>query len=122
MSVRPSQTGGTVTSLEIARAPALQALHEAVMRATTPLFTHDATPEMFVGPEPVTESTLGWVNDYPSAASFERFWPHVTLGMGTLPEGLPLPARSRASRLALCHLGPHCTCRRILIETALQDR
>jgi hypothetical protein len=122
LHVRSSQIGDTVTSLEIARTTALRALHEAVMRATAPLFTHNATPAMFVEPSSVTESTLGWVNEYPAAATFDRFWPHVTLGMGTLPEGLPLPARSRASRLALCHLGSHCTCRRILIETALEDR
>jgi 2'-5' RNA ligase len=122
LSVRSSRTGGTVTSLDLARDPALQALHEAVLRAMAPLLTRDATREMFVDPTSVTESTLDWVNEYRTAASSDRFWPHVTLGMGTLPDGLPLPERGRASRLALCHLGSHCTCRRILIETVLRDR
>ncbi|MEW6684236.1 MAG: 2'-5' RNA ligase family protein [Nitrospirota bacterium] len=122
VSVRSSQTGETVSSLEIARNPALQALHEAVMRATAPWFTHHATPEMFVDPASVTASTLGWVNEYPASASFDRFWPHITLGVGTVPEGVPLPAPGQAPRLALCHLGPRCTCRRIVFEVSLQDR
>lgn len=122
VSVRSSRPGEAVSSLEIARGPALQTLHEAVMRAVARFFTHEAAPAMFVDPTSVTASTLGWVNDYQVAASFDRYWPHITLGVGRLPEGLWLPARSQASRLALCHLGPHCTCRRILFETSLQNR
>lgn len=122
VSVRSSRTGELVSSLDLDASPALQALHEAVIHATAPLVTRQAAPEMFVDPTAVTASTLGWVNEYRTAASFGRFWPHITLGMGTLPEDLLLPAPTRTSRLALCHLGAHCTCRRILFETALQGR
>lgn len=120
--VRQSQSGYVVASAELERTAALQALHEAVMRAVEPYLTRDATPDMFIEPDSISSSTIRWVNEYATAASFTRFWPHLTLGAGTLPDGLPLPMRSRASRLAICHLGPHCTCRRILAETALRDR
>ncbi len=119
---RQSSTGYVVTSVELERTSPLQALHERVMRAMEPYVIGDATPEMFVDPAAVTPSTVGWVREYAAVASFDRFWPHMTLGMGTLPDGLPLPARGPASRLALCHLGPHCTCRRIVTETTLRDR
>jgi len=121
LSERLSQTGERVSRLNIGRDLALQALHEVVMRDTAPFLSHEATPDMFADPTSVSASTVGWVNEYPSA-SFGRFWPHVTLGIGTLPEEVALPAPSMASRLALCHLGAHCTCRRILFETDLRYR
>ncbi len=117
--VRQSQTGYVVASVELARTTTLQLLHEAVMRGVNPLLRHDAAPEMFVDPNAIPPSTLRWVNEYASGASFERFWPHITLGMGALPADAPLPAPGPASRLALCQLGPHCACRRILVEAAL---
>jgi hypothetical protein len=119
---RHSQTGYVVTSVELARTPALKSLHEAVMGTMASYPGRDAAPEMFVDPRAVPPSTLQWVNEYASGASFDRFWPHITLGMGALPTDARLPAASRASYLALCQLGPHCTCRRVLAETALQTR
>jgi 2'-5' RNA ligase len=118
--VRQSQTGYLVASVELARTTVLQTLHEAVMRGVAPLVSRDATPEMFVEPQTIPPSTLRWVSEYASSASFERFWPHITLGMGALPEDAILPAPARAERLALCQLGPHCTCRRVLAETSLR--
>lgn len=118
--VRQSQTGYLVASVELARTPALQALHEAVMRAVEPLRGRDAAPEMFVDPHAIPASTLRWVTEYASGASFERFWPHITLGMGALPDDATVPAPGPASRLALCQLGPHCTCRRVLFTASLR--
>jgi 2'-5' RNA ligase len=115
-----SPVDATVTSLECVRTPALQALHEAVMRATSGRFRHEAAPQMFIQPASVTDRTLRWVNEYATSASFDRFWPHITLGMGTVPAETRVPKGGTASRLALCHLGPHCTCRGVLFETSLR--
>lgn len=117
--VRSSQTGSVVTSVELERTHALYALHDAVMRAVEPFFTGEARPEMFVAPDSLAPSTLRWVSEYAAAASFARFWPHVTLGMGALPDGAALPAGGPSSRVALCHLGPHGTCRHVLFDTSL---
>jgi hypothetical protein len=118
--VRQSQTGYVVSSVELARTTTLQALHEAVMRAVEPSVSDDAAADMFIDPHGIPLSTIRWVNEYPATASFERFWPHITLGMGAPPADAALPAPSLASRLALCQLGPHCTCRRVLFETGLR--
>lgn len=120
--VRQSQTGYVVASVELARTTTLQLLHEAVMRGIERFVSREATPEMFVDPHAIPPSTLRWVNEYATGASFERFWPHITLGMGALPEDAIRPASGLASRLALCQLGPHCTCRRVLAETSLRPR
>ena len=44
--------------------------------------------------------------------------PHITPGFGDLPEPIPidLPVRSEATRVAICHLGNHCTCRRVIAQ------
>lgn len=120
--VRLSQTGYVVASLELARTAPLQSLHESLMRGVEPFVSRDARPEMFVAPESISSSTIRWVNECGSAASFDRFWPHITLGMGEVPAGATLPASGRSSRLALCQLGPHCTCRRVLVDASLQNR
>jgi 2'-5' RNA ligase len=120
--VRQSQTGYLVASVELVRTAPLQAFHESVMRTMEPYAGREAAPEMFVDPHAIPASTLRWVNEYASGASFERFWPHITLGMGALPEDAVVPVPGLASRLALCRLGPHCTCRRLLAEALLRTR
>ncbi len=111
--------GKSVSTLRLETTPLLQLLHETVMNRVLPLMTHDALPEWFAPPFPIEPGAVDWVNRYPEEASFERFSPHMTLGLGRLEEAVSLPARCRSSRLALCHLGNHCTCRRILIDLPL---
>jgi hypothetical protein len=63
---------------------------------------------------------LAWIKSYPEKSSFERFSPHITIGYGEIndysfpPQGVLRTMKFAVSRLALCHLGNHCTCRRIL--------
>jgi 2'-5' RNA ligase len=118
--VRTSQNGLVVASMELARTATLQALHEAVVRAVEPLVSYEVSADMFIEPNAIPLSTIRWVNEYVATASFERFWPHITLGMGTRPIDAALPVPALTSRLALCQLGPHGTCRRIVFETSLR--
>lgn len=119
LHARTSRSGEWISSLDIAPSPDLRSLHELVMERAAPYFARDAEPDMFVDPPSITESTVWWVSHYHTASSFDRFWPHITLGIGTLPEGTPWPTRGAASKLALCHLGHRCTCQAILFETPL---
>ena len=48
----------------------------------------------------------------------ENCLPHITIGYGELSHFL-FPEEFTASKLALCHLGNHCTCRRVLASFAL---
>lgn len=120
MQAGPIATGETVSTWEIDPTAALQSLHEAVFNRLSPLLTHDATAEDFIDFPNAAQTSVDWVNRYPEAAAFEHFSPHITLGVGKLEPNRSFPARGIASRLALCHLGNYCTCRRILFETALR--
>ena len=111
--VGATSVGGQISLLELKRTESLQLLHEEVMRSLSPYLSYDVTAEMLLSVPPVAESTLLWIRDYPEKSSFERFFPHITLGYGQLCD-FRFPPRFAAPRLALCHLGNHCTCRRIL--------
>ncbi len=113
-----SSQGEKISSLHIEENDALQQLHEQIMRDCFPLLTSDASKEMFCTTE-VNDSSVEWVRNYKDKASFENFWPHITLGVGDLKESIDLTFR--ASRLAICHLGNYCTCRKVLATVDLKS-
>ena len=113
--VRISQNarGENVSSFEIERTAKLQRLHEEIMKAMEPYFSYDVTEDMIYPSGEVAESSLEWIRNYRAKSSFEKFWPHITLGYGII-EDVKFTARLVVSKLALCWLGNHCTCRKIL--------
>ncbi len=121
-----NSTGEQVSVLQIERTEALQSLHEEVMRRLAPYFSHDVTADMVLSPPVASESTLAWIKSYSEKSSFEKFFPHITIGYGEIndfsfpPQGVLWTIKFTASKLALCHLGNHCTCRRILASAELK--
>lgn len=110
---------GTVVDLPINPSPTLQRLHESVMRELEPLFSYTISKDAVAPPPPVNVFTLDWIARYRTHAGFERFDPHITLGFGELR--LPVaPVTFEPARLALCHLGNWCTCRRILVSVPFE--
>jgi hypothetical protein len=103
----------------IAKTRTLQALHERVMDALEPHVSRDATAEMVYGDGQPAESTLAWIRDYRQKAAFAAFFPHITIGYGTVQERMTFPIRFVAPTLALCHLGDHCTCREVLASVPM---
>ena len=73
------------------------------------------------GDETPRDADVEWVRQFRTHAAYNRFDPHITVGVGTLQGLGPLPAADGA-RVALCHLGRFCTCRRILAEWSLTPR
>jgi 2'-5' RNA ligase len=120
LGVGRASTGESLSSLVIEPTGQLQSLHETIMKRIAPYMTYDATPEMFVDPRGTRASSAQWVNNYARAASFEHFFPHITIGIGDLEASVSLPTHCPTSRLALCHLGHDCTCRRVLFEAVLR--
>ncbi len=110
--------GEKTSLLEVAKTDELQRLHERIMGEMGPFFSHDVT-ETMIFDDVVAATTLEWIRDYPQKASSERFGPHITIGYGELEPGLSFPIEFRVTRLALCHLGNHCTCRKILAAASL---
>lgn len=121
ISTQDHGQGRLVSSLDLISTPTLQALHERIMRDLESLLQIQATETMFHGDEPITSNTLGWVRDYRENSGFTAFSPHITLGYGRL-EQAECPPQFCARSLAVCHLGNHCTCRRVLWEREISDQ
>jgi 2'-5' RNA ligase len=113
--------GQTVSVYEVENTTQLQSLHEKVMNKLEPYLTSDVTVDMIYGGREVAETTLLWIKNYREKVSFENFFPHITIGYGQI-ENHSLPASFSASQLALCHLGNHCTCRKVLVSIKLECR
>jgi len=118
-AVLVSEKGRKTSSLLIDKTEPLQRMHEQLILDLQPLLTHAPTESMFHGGGPISASTLAWVRGFPAQSSLARFWPHITLGYGEAPP-IDRSFSFVASALALCHLGNHCTCRRVLDTAPLR--
>jgi hypothetical protein len=107
-----------VSAFEVEKTERLLSLHKEVMRKTAPYFSYDVTSEMVLSPPTAGESTLLWIKNYAEKSAFENFFPHITIGYGQLDE-FPFTAEFNASKLALCHLGNDCTCKKVLAAAVL---
>jgi len=110
------QEGHTIW-IAIARTPELTGLHEALMEALRGLERPEGTPAAFFDHDARLKDVL-WVTGYRLRSSFGAFQPHITLGHGSEPPSIE-PFSFDATRIAACHLGRHCTCRRVLREWTL---
>jgi hypothetical protein len=118
-------SGDIVSVLQVHCSDSLQELHEKICEAVKPWFTYDVTEFMIAGGQPgpphrrrASPSTLQWIKNYPAKSSHSNFSPHITIGCGDLPDRV-LPADFAVSHLALCHLGNHCTCAKVLWSTEI---
>ncbi len=108
-----NSAGEKVLVLAVEKTDELQSLHEKVTDKLTGYLSYDVTSDMICGGEEIAESTLLWIKNYREKSSFANFSPHITIGYGEIVNG-PFPIEFAVSKLALCHLGNHCTCRKIL--------
>lgn len=119
IGIRTTGQGSEAVSVfEVEKTKELQLLHEEVMEKLVPYLSSDVTAEMIYGDEEVAEGTLLWIKNYRGKSSFANFLPHITIGYGEIEDG-PFPVKFAASKLALCHLGNHCTCRKVLVSIDL---
>jgi len=121
IQVGTNSVGEKVSSFQIENTEVLQSLHEEVMQKLTPYFKYDVTVDMVLSPHRAEPSTLLWIKNYRNKASFENFFPHITIGYGQVTTPLS-PIKFTASKLALCHLGNNCTCRKVLISAELEGK
>jgi 2'-5' RNA ligase len=118
-SARADSNGEMISGFEIRPTKEIKQLHETIMAETAKFLTPKATPAMLAPPPPFSDGTFDWIKNYPFESSFRKFRPHITAGFGKAFT-VKLPIRFTAEKLALCHLGNHCTCRKILAEASLR--
>jgi len=109
-----NSVGEKVSVFEVEKTKELQLLHEEITEKLARYLSYNVTRDMIYGPVEAGESTLLWIRDYREKSSFAFFFPHITIGYGEIND-FSFPLKFGVSELALCHLGNHCTCRKILI-------
>ena len=120
IAVSTNSIGEEISAFAIEKSPPIQQLHENIMTQLADHLSCDATAEMINFAGQVAQSTLLWIKNYRQNSSFANFSPHITLGYGrTDNTPLDLPLEFTPPRLALCHLGNHCTCTEILFSIKL---
>jgi len=110
--------GEKVSVFEVGETKELQLLHKTVMERMAPYLSCDVSSDMVCAEGEVEESTLLWIKNYRGKSSFDKFFPHITIGYGEL-SNYSFAMKFTASRLALSQLGNHCTCRGILVSIEL---
>ena len=131
LRLRVTGVGSSATAayFAIATPPEMDRLHRTLMDAVLPFEETGGGGEAFfstgsgdeLAREPARDGDVQWVGNFRSHASYDRFSPHITLGIGPPPE-LREPFEFTADRVAFCHLGRFCTCRVVLQEWPIQSR
>ena len=65
----------------------------------------------------ITEFTLNYSSGYLKNSTGDNFSPHITLGYGDVYDlkNVPvIPSSFECTGIAVCHLGNHCTCKKII--------
>lgn len=122
LSSQPWERIDRIYTLEIAQSPRLQQLHEQAVALLKLFTTRRATVASLHPDTPPDPAAAKWVNNYITASSFAKYWPHITVGMGRTNTKLPSPAFFTAARLGLCHIGHVGTCYRLLWQSRLKKR
>lgn len=105
--------------IAIERTPELMALHERLMDALRGLERPEGTPSAFFDHDARLADVL-WVSGFRLKSSFGAYEPHITLGHGDEPPSIE-SFTFDATAVAACHLGRHCTCRRVLRDWTLRS-
>lgn len=108
-----NRRGASVLAIE--KTPEIQKLHETTMEQLTPYVKYKGSGNAF---NKIWKDDLSYIYNFKDLFSFERYDPHITLGFGKL-KNVKFSLKFAGDEFALCHLGPHYTCTKILWSTKL---
>ena len=116
MDISSEENASTVMTLR--KTSDIQRLHEIIAESFKTISSGKADESMFLDDALKWQGSVEWVNNFLENESFDNYKPHITLGRGN-PDKVDLPIQFKASKLALCHLGDFCTCRKVLTSVKL---
>jgi hypothetical protein len=118
LEITGARNGRTSLAAVINRTPELQHLHEQVLRSLAPYEVSGTSDAFQVDDYPARAADVRWVTRFRQDSAFERYDPHITVGISSAPATLA-PWSLTASTVALCRLGRFCTCRNHLADWTL---
>ena len=105
--------GRTASIVEIEPNESLVELHTQLMDQLRNVESHVGEyPAFSSNGHPPRTADVEWVKQFRKQAAYNRFSPHVTVGIGDLSRPCP-PTHVLATTIAACHLGRFCTCNKV---------
>jgi 2'-5' RNA ligase len=112
LRVSGGRSGASSVWMGIEPALVLVELHQHLLDAVLPFERADGDVSAFFGGD-ARERDVRWVAQYRETSSGRAFQPHITLGHASHSPVIE-PFDFTATRVAACHLGRFCSCRRVL--------
>ena len=119
LKVMGLKTRKIFSALEIEKTEKIQELHEDILNELGPFMNENSTKDAFVKPTTINNLTLGWVDNFRKTSSFDKFWPHITLGYGEIKEIFNISKEFTSSIVGIYQLGVFCTCKKNLFSKEL---
>ena len=107
-----TEEDSSFSGLELEGNERLQKLHEGVVEIVRPFKLDGITKDMFTEGSETDDFIPPYVETFFDTQCGKKYWPHITVGHGPLPE--VEPRTFTASRVEICHLGNWGTCRKVL--------
>lgn len=104
------------SAIEVERTAKLVKLQKSLLDQVSPLITNNPTAEMFY--EEPTEKNIEWVKNFSQNCTGDNFHAHITVGPVFENEPYNKLHNFSSITIALCQLGLHCTCRKLLIASS----
>lgn len=110
--------GDTVSGADIVKDEKILELQNILAGILADFRCEEITPDFFYGNGmDISDFSLEYSENYLEKQTGDNFSPHITLGHGNIKEIAvyeEFPDFFTCNRLAICHLGNHCTCAGIL--------
>lgn len=110
--------GDIVSGIDIVKDKEILEIQEILVEILEEFRSEKITPDFFTGDiANISDFSLDYSENYLKMQTGENFSPHITLGHGNIKEMTTykeFPEFFTCNRLAICHLGNHCTCARVL--------
>jgi hypothetical protein len=91
----------------------LKNLHNAIFDLISKYNAGDVTTENFFEMDK-SSSLIDWVNNYKNNSAYDKYHPHITLGIGTPEIALEFPIIFKPKSVGFFHLGIHGTCKKLI--------
>lgn len=110
--------GTIVSGIDLIKDDIISDLQDEIKSILMRYHSGDATEEMiYPDKDKITDFTLIYSSEYLKKSTGRNFSPHITLGNGDIYDckNIPtIPPFFECKNLAICHLGNHCTCKKII--------
>ena len=121
LEIVKARSGKVSSNLVIKRNSKIFDLHKQIVDNIASLLTYNNKIESVYDSINSLPFTLDWINGFLNNSTLGNFDPHITLGDAPLDGSIiKLPISFVVNRLAVCHLGNMCTCRKTLFEYKLK--